>query len=268
MEKRHCNQIEHTVNAAVEHDMDCNGSVNSNCDVDMRGNGLIKVNEDGSIRSQRKKTEHRIRERKEQPGTKTQHNSIVQRLRALNIIDDKKARFLKTYSAVCPRIYGQPKAHKAGLPLRPVVPNMTAPSYNLAKFVGSILQQSIESRYNIKDSFAFCHFINSVQLPVNHGLISLDVTALFTSIPKHLVITNIRQKWDKIEPHTTINQSLFVEIVEFCIDSSYFMYEAADLVMESLLDDVLEKLDFELPFLRKFVDDLITAIPLEKLQQV
>ncbi|XP_062538225.1 uncharacterized protein LOC134206513 [Armigeres subalbatus] len=216
-----------------------------------------------------------------------QNNSIVQRIRALDLIDDKTARSLKTYSAVCPKIYGQPKAHKTGLPLRPVVPNMTAPSYNLAKFVASILKQSIESPYNIKDSFSFCEFINGTQLPPNHMLVSLDVTALFTSIPKHLVIENVRQKWNDIKQHTNINQSLFVEIIEFCIDSSYFVYEgqyykqkfgtamgnplspiAADLVMETLLNTVLENMGFRLPFIRKYVDDLVTAIPLEKLKQL
>lgn len=38
--------------------------------------------------------------------------------------------------------------------------------------------------------------------------------------------------------------------------------------MDILLDSVLEKLDFVLPFVRKYVDDLITAILIEKLQPI
>ncbi|XP_062714289.1 uncharacterized protein LOC134291043 [Aedes albopictus] len=216
-----------------------------------------------------------------------QNNSIVRRLRNLELIDAKTAKHLTTYKAVCPRIYGQPKAHKQGLPLRPVVPNMTAPSYHLSKFVSNILQQSLVSAYNIQDSYSFCEFINGVTLPEKHVLISLDVKSLFTSIPRTLVINNIIMRWDTIRSNTNICLDLFLEIVDFCMSSSYCKFNGqhylqvsgtamgnpvspalADLVMESLLDTVLQKLDFPLPFIRKYVDDLIMAIPLNKLQHI
>ncbi|XP_062698654.1 uncharacterized protein LOC134284184 [Aedes albopictus] len=216
-----------------------------------------------------------------------QNNSLVKRLRNLDLIDDRTAKELTKYNAVCPRIYGQPKAHKPGLPLRPVVPNVTAPSYNLSKYVGKILQQSLVSSYNVQDSFTFCEFINGVTLPDNHVLISLDVKALFTSIPKPLVINSIIMRWDEIRPNTNICLDLFLEIVGFCIDSSYFKFDGqhyaqifgtamgnplsshiADWVMEALLDNVLRSLNIPLPFLKKFVDDLVTAMPLDQLQHV
>ncbi|XP_062714162.1 uncharacterized protein LOC134290945 [Aedes albopictus] len=216
-----------------------------------------------------------------------QNNSIVKRLRNLDLIDERTSRQLMKHNAVCPRIYGQPKAHKPGLPLRPVVPNITAPSYSLSKFVGKIFQRSLVSRYNIRDSFEFCEFINNVTLPDEHVLISLDVKALFTSIPKSLVMNSIITKWDEIKPNTNICLDLFLEIVEFCIDSSYFRFDGqhyeqvfgtamgiplspyiADWVMETLLDTVVRMLEIPLPFIRKFVDDLITAIPLSRLQHV
>ncbi|XP_062710491.1 uncharacterized protein LOC134288736 [Aedes albopictus] len=215
------------------------------------------------------------------------NNNIVRRIRNLDIIDDRTAKQLTRYNAVCPRIYGQPKAHKPGLPLRPVVPNITAPSYNLSKFIGKIFQQSLVSTYNIKDSFSFCQFINNVTLPENYVLISLDVKSLFTSIPKSLAISSIISRWDEIRPNTGICLDLFLEIVEFCIDASYFKFDGqhyqqifgtamgnplspaiADWVMETLLDTVVRMLNIPLPFLRKFVDDLITAIPISELQHV
>ncbi|XP_062704355.1 uncharacterized protein LOC134286712 [Aedes albopictus] len=72
-----------------------------------------------------------------------QNNSIVKRLHNLDLIDERTSRQLMKHNAGCPRIYGQPKAHKPGLPLRPVVPNITAPSYSLSKFVGKIFQRSL-----------------------------------------------------------------------------------------------------------------------------
>ncbi|XP_058815363.1 uncharacterized protein LOC131678929 [Topomyia yanbarensis] len=215
------------------------------------------------------------------------NNDFAKRLLNLNLIDKKSAAQLTTYNAVCPRIYGQPKAHKDGLPLRPVVPNMTAPSYNLSKFVGQIINNSITSQYNIKDSYSFCDFINSITLPPGYVLVSLDVTALFTSIPKSLVIHDIIIRWNEIKSNTNINLDLFLEIVEFCIDSSYFKYDnkhylqifgtamgnplspaLADLIMETLLDTVTRTLNCKPAFIKKFVDDLLLAIPMDQLNHV
>ncbi|XP_055525302.1 uncharacterized protein LOC129718508 [Wyeomyia smithii] len=208
------------------------------------------------------------------------NNEFAKRLLNLNLIDKQTATRLTTYNAICPRIYGQPKAHKPNVPLRPVVPNMTAPAYNLSKFIGKIIQNSIDSPYNIKDSFTFCNFICSVTLPPDYILISLDVISLFTSIPKALVTHHIITQWEKIKVNTNINLDLFIEIAEFCIESSYFKYNEqhfqqvfgaamgnplspiiADLVMETLLDTVTQSLNFKPPFIKKYVDDLLLAIP-------
>ncbi|XP_062702025.1 uncharacterized protein LOC134285401 [Aedes albopictus] len=113
------------------------------------------------------------------------------------------------------------------------------------------------------------------------------IKSLFTSIPRRLVINNIIMRWDTIRSNTNICLDLFLEIVDFCMSSSYCKFNGqhylqvsgtamgnpvspalADLVMESLLDTVLQKLDFPLPFIRKYVDDLIMAIPLNKLQHI
>ena len=218
----------------------------------------------------------------------TQNNNFVERLRSLKLIDTKTRHKLTAKNSLCPRIYGQPKSHKPGLPLRPVVPNMTAPTYNLSKFVGKIIQMSINSKYNVKDSFEFCDFINTVILPENYILVSLDVISLFTCIPKDLVCHDIIQHWDEIRPNAeNINLDLFLEITDLCIEASYFMFDGkiykqtfgtamgnplsptiADLVMEELLNSVIPKLNFSLPFIKKYVDDLITAIPIDQLQHV
>lgn len=95
----------------------------------------------------------------------TKSNNIVKRLQDLALIDDNTARKLRRYDLVCPRIYGQPKAHKPDLPLRPVVPTVTAPTYMLCKFAAEILQDSLKSRYTTSSSFEFCEQIVSITLP-------------------------------------------------------------------------------------------------------
>ncbi|XP_062558073.1 uncharacterized protein LOC134222944 [Armigeres subalbatus] len=153
------------------------------------------------------------------------NNEFAKRLAELKLVDRATEMRLKTYKATSPRIYGAPKAHKEGLPLRPVVPCMTSPSYTLSQFVGKIIQKSIVGRYNVTDSFSFCQLINNVQLPPDYVLISLDVVSLFTCIPKGLVIRDVIDNWDNIKKNTDINLDLFLEITEFCIDCSYFRFK-------------------------------------------
>lgn len=217
----------------------------------------------------------------------TANNNIVKRLLDLKLIDSYTASKLKTYTATCPRIYGQPKAHKQDLPLRPVVPGMTSPSYNLSKYICRIYQMSIETKYNVTDSRSFCSYINNITIPPKHEMISLDVVSLFTNIPKELVIRDTINSWEMLKTNTNINLDLFLEIVTYCLDSSYFMFRnqyylqlvgsamgnplspiLADLIMEPLIDNVLHNLSFPITVVKKYVDDLFLIIPTDKKEEV
>ncbi|XP_053690860.1 uncharacterized protein LOC128739401 [Sabethes cyaneus] len=208
------------------------------------------------------------------------NNAIVSRLLNLKLIDQSTAKRLQTTTAVCPSIYGQPKAHKPQLPLRPVVPTITSPTYSLSKFIANILSKSMKSKYNIIDSFDFVQYINKITLPTNYVLVSFDVVSLFTNIPKDLVMHDIIMSWDTIRSNTNINLDLFLEIIGFCIDTSYFRFRdkiylqtfgtamgsclspiLAEFVLETLLNTVTRNLQYNIPVLKKYVDDLILALP-------
>ncbi|XP_055527471.1 uncharacterized protein LOC129720083 [Wyeomyia smithii] len=128
-------------------------------------------------------------------GHQKTNNSLVSRLRNLALIDAKTPYRLKTTTAQCPRIYGLPKVHELNMPLRPVVSNIGAPSYMLSNYVGQIIQASIKSDFNIKDSFSFCSYINSIRLPEDYVLVSFDVTSLSTSIPTYMIPGIIINRW-------------------------------------------------------------------------
>ncbi|XP_062717056.1 uncharacterized protein LOC134292178 [Aedes albopictus] len=221
------------------------------------------------------------------PTTRYQNgnNSLVKRLKDLKLIDHRTAKELTTHNAICPRIYGQPKAHKQNLPLRPVIPNVTAPTYKLAKYVANILQSSIHSPYNTASSFEFCDEVNNITLPEGYVMISLDVTSLFTNVPRHLVTKNIIHRWKEVD--TRINLDLFLEIVEYCMEASYFCFEgqyykqtfgtamgsplspiAADIVLDAVIAQAMRSLPFEITIFRKYVDDIFMAIPRNTEQQV
>ena len=53
--------------------------------------------------------------------------------------DNKLYYYLKPTDSPAPRFYGQPKIHKPGVPIRPIVSYSGSPLYNLNKYIANIL---------------------------------------------------------------------------------------------------------------------------------
>ena len=85
-----------------------------------------------------------------------------------------------------PRMYGLPKIHKSGIPLRPILSMCHSAQHSLAKWLVEVLNPVLEfySVCCVKDSFTFSSIIR--RLPVcmeSQFLVSFDVVSLFTNIP-------------------------------------------------------------------------------------
>ncbi|XP_055547777.1 uncharacterized protein LOC129731643 [Wyeomyia smithii] len=219
----------------------------------------------------------------------TKNNTLVKSLFDQKMIDQPTKNRLTTYNATCPKIYGLPKIHKDGNPLRVILSCINCPTYDLSKYLARILHHPVDhEKYNVRNSYEFCTFINNVTLPPNYVLVSFDVVSLFTCIPRDLVVQAVRNNWNLIEKNTTNkDQNVFIKLIEFNISSSYFTFRGAyyrqkegtamgnplspalaDLVMTTLLDDVLAKIDVHIPCIKKYVDDLFTALPADKIEYV
>ncbi|KAJ8023755.1 hypothetical protein HOLleu_36289 [Holothuria leucospilota] len=63
----------------------------------------------------------------------------IKELKEQNKLNKKPAKQLTPRNSLSPRIYGLPKVHKEGTPLRPIVSSINSPSYNLARHLAGIL---------------------------------------------------------------------------------------------------------------------------------
>ena len=216
---------------------------------------------------------------KTDPTTKlqTRNNTIIEKLFTLNIIDSCGRLKLLTNVATAPRIYGLPKVHKDGVPLRPICSSINSPSYELCKYLTGILKKlTKESTYNVNDTMEFNSKLSNTELYDDEVLVSFDFVSLFPSIPVNLALEIIKKKWEKISAHTNIPQDLFITILSFCIkDNRYFEYKdkvyeqlkgmpmgsplspvIVDIIMEELLDTTIGKLIHKPRCVIKYVDDL------------
>jgi len=82
-------------------------------------------------------------------------------------------------SPITPRIYGLPKIHKEGAPLRPIINTIGGPTYLLAKFLTLKLKPlvgHIESF--VIDSVSFIKELKDINLDLEDILVSFDVVSL------------------------------------------------------------------------------------------
>ena len=87
-----------------------------------------------------------------------------------------------------PRMYGLPKTHKTGVPLRPILSMVNAPQHAMAGWLAEILQPVLEkfSHHVVKDSFEFCSKLERFEQegdPAKTYMCSFDAVSLFTNIP-------------------------------------------------------------------------------------
>ncbi|XP_045463737.1 uncharacterized protein LOC123673297 [Harmonia axyridis] len=186
------------------------------------------------------------------------------------------------YNSKVPKFYGLPKVHKPQLALRPIISSLDAPTSCISQYVTDLLTISYnrDNEFYVPDSFSFSDFINNFKCPPDFVLVSLDVVSLFTNIPFELVELSVVRHWNEISRHTQMSQNDLLELVRFIFDNTYFTYQGryyrqtlgapmggklspilAQYVLDDLLTSVLPGLPFVMPFLKKYVDDLICMIP-------
>src|SRR5215469_1292483 len=83
-----------------------------------------------------------------------------------------------------PRLYGLPKIHKEGVPLRPIVSNIGAPTYQLSKHLAGLLSPLTgKSTHHVKNSAQFTQTLDTIRIQPQEFMVSFDIVSLFTNVP-------------------------------------------------------------------------------------
>ncbi|XP_044755026.1 uncharacterized protein LOC123313980 [Coccinella septempunctata] len=223
------------------------------------------------------------------PSIQTKSNGFISMLLTHKVITREKAKSMKVYNSTAPKIYGNPKIHKDGVPLRPIVSCIQSPTRHLSEFIVDILKSAYDkgNEYYIKDSFDFAQQMNNLAIPPNQVILSLDVVNLYGNIHNELVKRVINEKWNIIQQHTTMPKSLFMEILNFLLENSYFSFQnkfykqifgsamgsksspiLTQYVMDFLLDNTIPKLPWPIFLIKKYVDDLFIISPIEGVEDL
>ena len=183
-----------------------------------------------------------------------------------------------------PQIYGLPKVHKEGVPLRPIVAAIGSPSHLLVKELTRILSPLAgKSPSHVRNSADFMQRIRQTSLAETDIMISFDVVSLFTNVPVDealLVIAERLQQDTTLEERTSIPIPNLCHLVELCLNSPYFQFGGsyfeqvkgaamgsplspvvANIFMEALETRALETLPYKSKMWLRYVDDVFAIWP-------
>ena len=96
-------------------------------------------------------------------------------------------------------MYGNVKTHKEQKTLRPIVSQITTPTYRTAKQLDSVIKRYLPQGYMLKSSTEFVDLLEGKS--TNGNLYSLDVESLFTNVP---VLRTVNIICDRVYQHPTL----------------------------------------------------------------
>ncbi|XP_064472450.1 uncharacterized protein LOC135386811 [Ornithodoros turicata] len=205
--------------------------------------------------------------------------SLVGHLRELKKkghLDDATYRRLFSSDGATPRMYGLPKIHKPGCPLRPIVSFIGSPTYNLSKYLVELVPSFTgNNNLTVRNLKEFVELVRTQAPSNNDVMVSFDVVSLFTDVPKDLAVpvAEARLRKDSTLPSRT---SLTVEevaiLLRFCLNQTHFTFNGKSyhqiegrpigspvsvmLVMEHIEETAMERLSRPVKFYRRYVDDV------------
>ena len=169
---------------------------------------------------------------KKDPTTKIKTKTLKQLkvLKDNEFIDNKLYYYLKPTDSPAPRFYDQPKIHKPGVPIRPIVSYSGSPLYNLGKYIANILKAYVKDKNNnAKNSTTFSNYVRNAPIEDDEIMVSFDVISLYTNIPiidKLNIIKDYVHNDDQFTRKTAIHQDKFLDLVHLVLTTTWYTFNS------------------------------------------
>ena len=154
----------------------------------------------------------------------TKANDIIDQFYNIKIITKKEQKFLKTFTPKLPNFYGNPKLHKQGNPLRPIVSQIDGPTSRLNELADKILAPAEALvPFLLKDTISFLQQICNQKIKKNSYLVTLDVASLYTRIPTDEGVEMVTDWYCNCCPKGT-PKPLLIKLLKFILNNNIFQF--------------------------------------------
>ena len=122
-------------------------------------------------------------------------------------------------------LYGLPKIHKDGIPMRPILAAYNTPNYKIAKYISKIITPYSTNQYTLTNSSSLIPHILTQDSDLH--MVSLDVTSLFTNVPLQATIQIILDKVfkDNNDVFHNFSKSDFKKFLELAVLDTNFVFD-------------------------------------------
>ena len=231
------------------------------------------------------KQTYQVLKRDPTPALQRKLNSKLLDLKKTDAIDIQRYNRLRCRVPQPPKLYGLPKLHKPNIPMRPIVSFCGSPTYQLSKYLTTVLKPlTDESRHKLQSTENFIDAIKTVQVPDDYKLVSFDVKSLFTSIPLQLALDCTETAINNSTIELPLPTDDLMDLLNLCLTSTYFQYNGkhykqlhgtamgspvsvvvAEIVMQNIEELALATYKLTLPLWLRYVDDTFTAVHIDEI---
>lgn len=217
------------------------------------------------------------------------NKQIICRMIKAGILDHNQKWKYDDTTATTAKIYGLPKLHKQGYPLRPITSTTNSPGARLSTYITQILTTVFGTdELHIKNSEEVRGTLDAIRIESDDILASFDVVSMFTNIPLEKPLELIRRKWREVKIGFRMEPDFLTEILRFLlIDCATFTYKEqtyqqirglamgsslspllARIVMTDIINRQINTMMNPPKLLKVYVDDTICIAKKDKVNEI
>ena len=154
---------------------------------------------------------------------------LLHRVKRKGYVSEAKYHLMRPSTNLAPRIFGQPKIHKDGTPLRQIIAGRTSitkgTTKELARIIGPLTGKT---KHHVKDSKHLVSFLHNLVVKPDHILASFDLVGMFTNIPFEQAIEKVGEMLRNdttLKDRTKMPVETILDLLKMTTRMTYFVWE-------------------------------------------
>lgn len=142
------------------------------------------------------------------------------------LFTEREKKVIKMMKTSIPQLRSQVKIHKTDKPIRPIVSNITCPTYELNKLLNKKIKDTytFQNSYNVKNSFELAKYLSTISIPDDAKLASFDIINLYTNIPVKETLLIIKKNLLTYNKLSVGEITELMELLELSLSYNFFEF--------------------------------------------